>query len=160
MLWLKLVSYNGSAYALAFAKPPLILALCIPICALFIMISKKMSKPYQKLIGLVVAYCAFSGLFIVISTPDIVHIPYGTRQVTVKKIDQKLKILDPGFARRTTSLTTWINYTLLPELAKNFGTQLVDAIVLEKKTPSATRCAEFLRKKGIARDIEYQIYSK
>jgi hypothetical protein len=120
------------------------------------MLWKKLPTPRYKLTGLCCVYVLFASLFCLTRTPTELKIPYGTHHITVKKQNNKITIIDPGFPRRALSINTWINYTFLPELAKNFGVQTVYKLIIEKQNPSAVHCAKLLQQKGYTREIVYK----
>lgn len=152
-IWLWLTSCNSYDCGVTFAKPSLIFTLTAPLCGFFVLHFHPLKNNNQKLLGLCATYVVCIIVFSLKSSPIELKIPYGSNYVTVINKDKQMTLTDPGFMRRYSSINSWINYTLLPELAKNFGSQTIDKLILTKETPSALACAELLQKKGIAREI-------
>lgn len=151
--WIWLIACNSYDLAVTFAKPSLLFALTAPLLGFFIIHFRPFNTNKQKLSGLCAAYCILIVTFSLRSSPNKLKIPYGKNYITVTRNKNNLTMTDPGFSRRYKSIDSWVNYTLLPELAKHFGTQNVNKLILQKKTPSALVCAEKLHKKGITREL-------
>jgi hypothetical protein len=151
--WLWLMACPTPSCMMTFVTPPLFVALCAPVGATYIIISKKCKTPGLKVMALLGLYCMLMMLFMLGTQPNRIEVPYGSHTVTVVNKHEKLTLIDPGFSRRKASVNQWINYTLLPALGASFGRQTIDQIILKKKSPTAHACAESLRTRGITKKI-------
>ena len=152
-VWLWLTACPTPSCMITFVTPSLPLALCAPAGATYIIINKKLSTPGRKVAAMLALYSMLMILFMLAARPDRIDIPYGSHTVTVLNKNNKLTLIDPGFSRRTNSITQWIAYTLLPALGNSFGRQTVDQVILKRKIPTAHACAESLRTRGITDTI-------
>lgn len=155
--WLWLVQCQTPDCMITFISPPLPLALCAPLGATYIIMNKKIKTDVQKIGVLSALYCILMFMFSLHPKIDRLDIPYGSKNITVLNKNEKLTLIDPGFTRRTSGINQWINYTLLPELGRNFGRQTVDNLILKKHSPSAHACAQTLRMRGITKKITASI---
>ena len=134
-------------------EPPLLLTLCAPLGATFIIMSSYFSTQERKIIGLIILYILLMFIFSFHSLPNSIMVPYGNNNLTITYQDKKLTMIDPGFTRRIKGINQWINYTLLPMIGNKFGRQSIDTIIVQKRNPSALTCAKILSQHHIVTSV-------
>lgn len=154
--WLWIAACPTPDCMITCVTPPLFLTLCAPVGATLIMLYKPFKTPAMKVYAMLALYVVLIALFSLLPQPRACTIPYGSNSVTIQSRNNKLFMVDPGFNRRASGITTWINYTLLPALGSNFGRQSVDYLVIKKRTPSTQLYAQELRARSIATTVIFQ----
>lgn len=72
----------------------------------------------------------------------------GSKGVLLTCFDGKVTLLDKDGALHTRACSrSWIDYTLSSELIKNFGTLIIDEIIVAKNTPATVKNVEIIHKK-------------
>lgn len=159
-VWLWLTACPTPHCMITFVTPPLVLALCAPLGATYVVMSKHFKTTGQKVAALVGLYGVLMILFMLNTKPAQIEVPYGSHTITVINKEGKLTLIDTGFSRRSSGINQWINYTLLPALGYSFGRQTVDHVIVKRKTPTAHACAQELRIRGISNHITFETNSE
>lgn len=154
--WLTLIYLPTPDCMITFITPPLIISLCAPFAAIWIMISKKISSKQSKIAALFLYYIIFMIIFSLHKKPTSCTIPYGTHSVIVTREKGILTLIDAGFSRKKNGINQWINYTLLPHLGTYFGRQTVDTVIIKKKSPNTILFAQELQQRVRAKTIIFQ----
>lgn len=153
-IWLWIVNSAPPGLILTLKKPPLFLSLCAPIGAILIMHCRAIRGIGRKIIALLLLFLVLTGLFMLVPRPDKITVPYGSHHLTILQTNNGLIAAhDPGFMRRVSGMENWIVFTLLPQLAINFGRQQVDQYVCEKLTPTISRLLSMLCEKELIHQI-------
>lgn len=148
--WFQILDCTQYNYPIVYSKPPLLLMLCIPICALIILHYRQLYKPYQKILFFSITYSIFALIFSFLPQPTMSFLDFGSHTITLtQNKNQQITLHDTGFNKRKSSIDQWINYTLLPHLAQKFGRQTLDHIKTTKKTGSTLLLIEKLKEKKI-----------
>lgn len=129
--WLSFMQIPSHAALIALPKPPFIFACCIALIAFGILHCKKIDTPLKG-IGAYLALLLFSGIALAFSTkwaPSVQTLACNKGEVTI--IYQKqLILIDPGFIGQRLSAPNWCEYTLMPHLAKEYGTTIIDHFIV------------------------------
>lgn len=129
--WVLLMQMPSHGALVALPKPPLIFACAIALLTLGILHCKKINTPAKGIMaysGLLV----FSALALTLSArwaPAIQTLSCNKGQITL--IYQKqLVIIDPGVIGQRLSAANWCEYTLMPQLVKEYGTTTIDHFIV------------------------------
>ena len=130
--WLWLMKWAGHSALIPFAMPSILALILIFLLTLFILHYKKISTPlksiacYSLLLGLTCAYLAVPAY----SHDSIVTIDCNKGRVHILKHSNRIIVIDPGVIGRRLSAASWCEYTLLPALAKQLGTNTIDHLII------------------------------
>jgi len=151
--WLKVMEWQPWDWYVTFRKPPLMIALLIPLVTMAIMHFRPLKTSWQKLCALSAWFCLASLLLALLPLPEKIEVPCGCGKVILKNTDKGIIAIDTGGARRTQSADNWAMYKLLPELVASFGVRKIDQYYLCRITPSAVAFVKILLKKGMVRHL-------
>lgn len=114
---------------IAFSKPSYLLVATM-LCAGFVIVVHNAS--YQrKNIYLILSLCG--GFWFMSQAPkrtDIYELPCTRGNIYIVSTDQELTVVDPGYLGRYASAPSYIEYTLMPLLAQQYGTRTIDHLIL------------------------------
>jgi hypothetical protein len=130
--WLWLMQWAGHSVLVSFTMPSIFILVLIFILTLLILHHKKIQTPlkaiayYSILLAITCIYLALPGY----SGTKIININCNKGNVHIIKVDKQLIVIDPGVIGRRLSATSWCEYTLMPALTKNCGTNTIDHLVI------------------------------
>lgn len=130
--WLWLMGWGSKQSLLALALPSLFIILLIPTAALIILHHKKINTPYKSIacyslvLLMVCVYIKCTG----VPTVTVDTLPCNKGAITFIKDTKQLALIDPGVIGRRLSAPSWCEYTLMPHLAKQYGTTTIDHLIV------------------------------
>lgn len=130
--WLWLMQFAGHSVLLPFAMPSIAMLILIFLLTLAILHHKKIQTPfkaiacYSILLGLTCAYLALPAY----SSNRMTSIDCNKGTVHIFKHNNQIVIIDPGVIGRRLSAPSWCEYTLMPALAKQLGTNTIDHLIV------------------------------
>lgn len=130
--WMYIMHLPSYTALIALPKPPLAIAFIIAFIALLILHSKKIDTPLKG-IGAYTIVLFASGIFLAFTTrwiPPLQTLDCHTGQVTLVYRANQLVLIDPGVIGRRICAPNWCQYTLMPHLAKEYGTTRIDYLIL------------------------------
>lgn len=130
--WMHIMHLPSYTSLIALPKPPLMVAGIMAIVALLILHCKKIDTPLKG-IGAYTLILLISGIFLTLTTrwsPSLGTLDCHTGQVTLLYRANQLAVIDPGVIGRRISAPNWCEYTLMPHLAKEYGTTCIDHLIL------------------------------
>ncbi len=129
--WSWTLKYNCSTWLLSFAKPSIIFFIALLGATFFIVHHKKLSSPPRSIIGFSLLLMITFGYLKLKSTHiHYLAVPCNNGALSIVRDQNKTVLIDPGVLGQRSSSTSWIEYTLLPELNKAFGTNTIDHLVI------------------------------
>jgi len=130
--WLALMPENNHTPLIGFVKPNLFFLLCIPSATFFILSCKKIKTITTSILSLT-ALLALSIVYLkIIQAPKdfIKQLPCNKGNVTLLYNKGKTIVIDPGVLGARISASSWITYTLIPEMIKACGKTHIDHLIL------------------------------
>jgi hypothetical protein len=129
-VWTRLLEIPANTFLIAL-KPHFFL-LITPFVAIAILFTKKLYTIERRLIALmflmIINIC--SCFLMVRSIPFLQTINCNKGHITVLCTNNKLTLIDPGVMAQRTSAISWIQYTLLPYLAKTCGMTAIEHLIV------------------------------
>lgn len=134
---------------------PSIAMVCIPaLAALAIIHAKAMRSLAVGVFALAAVACVTLFYLHVCAVPAslIKDIPCRSGQVTLIKQNAEIVVIDPGVVGRTSSASSWLEYTLLSELNKHCASHTIDHMVVMSLTKTGLQAyAHLLGKAQVKR---------
>lgn len=132
-IWLECLAYEQKSWLIGFIKPPLIILFLLPIIALLIIHSKKITTIYVRIIVLGLALISTCILLKTFSFNYAYHtekITCNKGEITLFTLNNSLFLVDPGFLSSRPSYESYISYTLVPEIIQKRGTTILDNVIV------------------------------
>ncbi len=147
--WLACLNLEQRAWLIGFCKPPMIMLLCIPLIALAVVHSKKITSIIHRtgLLGFVlVATCIVLKLF-PYTHETVTTIACNKGQLTLLNHNNSLTIIDPGYIASRPNYESFVSYTLVPEIVQKTGSMQIDHLVICKFNKRILDAVQFLATK-------------
>jgi hypothetical protein len=133
-IWLFFLNLEQRAWLIAFTKPPIFILVCIPLLALAVIHSKKLTTINARIYGLtalLICNCIALKLFPYnYKTIDTIACNKGA--ITLINHNNTLTMIDPGFMASRPSFESWISYTLTSAIAEKTGRMSIDHVIVFK----------------------------
>lgn len=143
--WLYVISFGRSSWLISFAKPSFWVLITLPLLALLILYYKKIRSTLLSCIILLIVLLTM-GLYLKYQSPvpanTILEIPCNGGVITLVKHNTILTLIDTGILGRSISTPSWIEFTLLPTLNKQFGTTTINNIIILQPSIMTFECIE------------------
>jgi len=152
-IWLEMTTWLPWDWFLTFKRPPLLVALAIPVATLFIMHYRPFKPGLQKLGALTLLFMVTGTVLSLQSVPDRKRIKCGCGMIEICKKAEGLCVHDSGGMRRAVAAESWLDFVLMPELVTSFGTGVIDRYYLDRLTPSAVAYLKLLCEKNVVRNL-------
>jgi hypothetical protein len=153
--WMTCLGLEQKAWLIGFTKPPMVIIFLIPVIALIIIHSKKITS-----IGTRIGYLAF---FLVMTCIILKYFPYSYNtiekipchkgEITLINHDNTLIMIDPGYLASRPSFESFIAYTLLPEIVQKTGKLTIDHVIIFKFNKRILDALQFLATKISIKNI-------
>lgn len=130
--WLWLLQLASTHCLVAFTLPSIAMLITIPILTFGILHHKKVNTHHKGIIcygSLLLALCLIM-MFSKSQQARVDFLACNNGNVTCITDDKQLVIIDPGVIGRRLSAPSWCEYTLMPYLAKQYGTTTIDHLIL------------------------------
>lgn len=153
--WISCLGLEQKAWLIGFTKPPMFAMWLIPLIALVIIHSKKITSITQRisLLGFfLVATCIVLKLF-PYSYKTIEKIPCNKGEVTLINRHNTLIMIDPGYLASRPSCESLIAYSLLPEIVQKTGKLCIDHVIVFKFNKRILDALAFLTTKITVKNI-------
>jgi hypothetical protein len=123
---------DGHPWLWAVAKPSLPILIAIP-CAAFLIIHHKRYRHDGHIVACLTAALIASYLYISVFNRQpaaIYQMPCNKGHITIVRNRNKLVLIDPGVIGQRISAPSWVEFTLIPSLIKEYGATSIDTIIL------------------------------
>lgn len=120
---------STNAYNLSFAKPSYLLVATIACAAFFIIVQT--NSYFKKNILLLLVLCA--GFWLMAQnhrTGSITELACTQGHISILATETEITIVDPGYLGRYISAPSYVEYTLMPAIVAQYGTQTIDHLIL------------------------------
>ncbi len=131
--WLVILNCEQQSWLIGFPQPSIILLFAIPGAAAFIIHYKKTNNAMRCLICLAlltIVTCAGLKIFSYLHTTPLVHIACKNKEVIFIHDNNKTILIDPGVIASQASASSWISYTLIPNIIKQTGLLRIDHLII------------------------------
>ena len=131
-LWSTILHYGSSCWLISFATPPKFIFFLIPIAAFALLQSRSLSSParsstcFALLLIITIGYLKFSCPI----TATVTALECNNGQLTIVRSNNQTVVIDPGVLGQRYSSNSWVEYTLISELNKQFGTSTIDHLII------------------------------
>jgi len=131
-IWHAVLNYGSSHWLISFATPPKYIFIILVFIAFAVLQSRSFSTParssliFMLLIIITFGYLKYHGPM----QTELVHLECNNGQLPIVRCNNKTVIIDPGLLGRRFSTVSWVEYTLVPELNKQFGTATIDHLII------------------------------
>lgn len=155
ILWIKCLSYGSKTWLINFYKPSLIFLILVTIAAFMIIQHKTLGKLYPSIVALSFLLL-ITTLYLSLTRPALhfFHIDCGKNKVTVTVEHNKVCLKDYGAFSKKLSSDSWVQFTLLPELAKQTGQSQVETVIVENPNTLTFEALTALCQHGHIKTIE------
>jgi len=139
---------NGTGFLIGFRQPPKLLLLAIPCCAFFIISNRYTKQTMRSIVLLTVLLFATFGYLKLFWPPEpcIKQIECNGGTVVVAQSNGETVVIDPGVIGRKPSATSWVQYTLAPDITTTTGKHAIDYLILLQPGVRTFNAAETLCK--------------
>lgn len=128
-----LLGLGSQRWLMGFAKPPLWTLIALPIATGLIFCCKKTRTPYRS-IGCLLVLSVLFGAYLkyTCNTLPFATIPCNHGHISILHANNQTTLIDPGVLGARLSATSWVEFTLIPEIIKMTGqTTIAHLIVLQ-----------------------------
>jgi len=157
--WIACLNLEQRAWLIGFTKPPLFILCLLPLLALAIVHSKKITSiPYRIffLTSLLIFTCITLKFFPYPQhSNNIVTIPCNKGAITLIQHDASLVMIDPGALASRPSYESFIAYTLIPNIIQTSGYLHIDHLVIFKLNKRILDALQFLASKVTIKNIYF-----
>ena len=153
--WMTCLGLEQKAWLIGFPKPPMLVIFLIPMSALAIIHSKKITCIVRRIFILsffLVATCIILKFF-PYTYKFIEKIPCNKGEIHLIHHNNTLILIDPGYLASRPSYESFIAYTLLPEIIQRTGKLHIDHIIVFKFNKRILDALEFLATKVSIKNV-------
>jgi len=133
LAWFSILSIgNGATALIGFSKPPKLFLIALPLLTFGIIYNKRTNSLGRSIIllfFLLVSACIY--LKLINKTETLIkQIPCNNGSITLIHTKGTTTVIDPGVIGRKVSASSWVNYTLVPEIIQKGGSNRIDHLIL------------------------------
>jgi len=132
-LWTKLLSFgNDTNFLVGFGRPPAIFLCAIALCAFFILYNRYTRPLVRSIILLAILLGSSSCLLklFCVSKNFVQKIDCKEEKVTLAHSNGQTILIDPGVIGKKPSGSSWVQYTLAPEVTSSTGKNTIEYVIL------------------------------
>lgn len=133
--WTACLNMGSNKALVGYALQPTLVLCALPICALFFLQHKTLSKTRLQRIGgytlLLIIFCSYA-TFLGTSQQCVKKIEHNKKHATIMNDHGHITVIDEGALGRSLSSASWSEYTLLPTIIKETGHTKIDTLILTK----------------------------
>ncbi|MBM3893759.1 hypothetical protein FJ365_05165, partial [Candidatus Dependentiae bacterium] len=160
--WQHALSFSSQQWIIYCAKPSLIV-LALPVVALILCLRHPaINNASRRLLAMVsilaifLGYCWLQQQYMLFSYPTkLLH----EKLYAIVRADNQLMIIDEGFAARKKSPDKVVDFQVLPELAKTYGSMAIAEYTISKPTRGSMKAAEQVCKKCAVKEVRLPYFS-
>ncbi len=153
--WISCLGLEQKSWLIGFCKPPMFVILLIPVIALIIIHSKKITSMLKR-----IGYLSFFLVLICVvlkffpyAYKTIEKIPCNKGELTLIHHNNAITMIDPGYLALRPSYESYIAYTLLPEIIQKTGKLHIDHLIVFKFNKRILDALQFLSTKITIKNI-------
>ena len=131
-LWDYIISRGSNSWLIGFAQPPFWVFIIFIGIAFFVLQHRKLNSPTISSACFLLLLLIFTAcLKFIHPTPlTVTQIPCNKGALTYITHKKTTVLLDPGFLGQRISAPTWVEYTLMSFLIKNYGHTTIDYLIV------------------------------
>lgn len=135
--WYSISSYSQRSWLVGYPQPSPVYLLLIPIAACLLLHHKKLGSSHKRIIAFLILLGATCGYlrYIRSSLESIITLPCFKKELLIINSSDKHTLIDTGALCSNISSSTWVSYSLIPNLIKK-GINKLDHVFMLK--PSTT----------------------
>ncbi len=146
--WLAILNLGTRSWLLGINKPPIWIFITLLIATTAVIHAKKIKTIPQKSIALLILLFSSCGIIrLYAPLDDHIEIPFADNTISIIRDEGKIIVFDPGVLGKRQSAQSWVQYTLLSELNKRYGTAHIDHLILSRPGTLLFQTVEVLLKK-------------
>lgn len=161
-IWLACLNLEQRAWLIGFTKPPLLILLLLPLLALAVVHSKKITTISKRILVLtlvLITTCATLKFFPYPSQHNtITTVPCNNGAITLILHNNALIMIDPAFIAAKPSYESFIAYTLVPEIIEKTGYMHIDHLIIYKFNKRILDALQFLATKITIKNIYLPVW--
>jgi hypothetical protein len=133
-IWLTVLKWYPPGMLIAFSQPPWWILVVPPIFALIVIAHPRTRSANRSAVLMTVGlfFFGFALKLLCSTSTDIFSIPCNNTELFVMRSSNTVVVIDPGAIGRRASGPSWVQHTLLTQLAKKSGLRHIDHLVLCK----------------------------
>jgi len=130
--WLYLIPDFNNTFLIGFSKPPILFVIAVPLLTITTLTHRKINSLRKSVLFLFLLFALSCTYLKLINRPSrvIKNIACNGGNVTLVHENGKTVVIDPGFIGRRISATSWVEYTLIPEIIKSCGSNCIEHVVV------------------------------
>jgi hypothetical protein len=137
--WLKLISFDAQPWLMGLTQPSVLGICLVPVTALGILHYKKNAPAHTLFhtvhktllyLGALVLFCTCITFMGRITAPPHQELACNRGHVTLVYDNNKLALIDPGVIGQRISASSWVEYTLIPHLARTMGKTNIEHVII------------------------------
>jgi hypothetical protein len=155
VFWMACLGLEQRAWLVGFCKPPLLVIFCIPVIALIIIHSKRITGivPRIFILGFFLIVICIALKFFPYSHNTLEKITCNKGEIILINRDNTLIMIDPGYLASRPSFESFIAYTLLPEIIQKTGKLHIDHLIVFKFNKRILNALQFLAAKISVKNV-------
>ena len=152
--WTSVLSLNSPTWLIGFSQPSIVFFIVLIVATFFIVHHKKLGQPSKGILCFsLLLILAFSYLKWHSNPPHTSQLECNKGVITLFHKNNQTIMIDPGVLGRRASTQSWIEYTLLSELNKAYGSTAIDHLIILQPGALAFEAVEFLCKQANVKNI-------
>jgi len=152
-VWNYFLSFGSKKWLIAFPAKSMVLLILLPIISIFILQHKKVNSLKNSILCFSLILLISGGYLKVFSTIKNYNqiLKINSKELVIICKDNKVNLIDKGALSKATD--SWIEFTLIPHLIKEFGWTDIETLQIEKLTPKLIKTINSLLKKMTLKSI-------
>ena len=144
--WLYCMQFSSKSWLISFAKPSLAFLVCVPLVALTILFTKKITRHFTlfAFLGALLFFCGCMKYPFFAATEKTISVPCNKGHVTIVYKNAQISVIDSGYLGQTIASPTWLEFTLIPLLNQHFGSQTITNLIVLQPSIMTFACVEKL----------------
>lgn len=132
-LWLFCLGFGKQTWLIGFHKPSLFFLVLSTCTAFLIMQHKKLNRLIPSICCLALLFCCTTG-YLALTQPKETEffLVCGKKKVSITVSPNAINVTDNGAFSSKLSSSSWVQYTLLPEIIKQTGRTVIDSVAVKR----------------------------
>lgn len=148
------LNLEQKAWLIGFCKPALIILYLIPLIALAIIHSKKITGIIRRIMVLLISLMGICLILKFFPSPNTCEkIPCHKGEITLINHNKTVTMFDPGYIASRPSYESFISYTLIPAIIEKTGKLEIDHIIIGKINKRIFDALQFLATKITLKNV-------
>ncbi len=152
-LWLYFLSFGSKFWLIGFSIKLLPFLLIIAMCAFFALQYQKLQKPLYY-IGVSIFLISIIAISMSKSEKTLyIEVICNKKKLSIINNNGRLHLIDQGALGEKNNPNSWIVYTLIPEIVKNFGSIVIDELIYFDESRSTEKAINALSQEIVVKKI-------